>query len=217
MQNIRPITIAIAAVLLSACATTNPLSYKHNPDAGEARTETAKQAGIGAGIGCALGAAIGLAKGNLESAAKGCAAGAIAGGAIGFAKGYKAQLDQAKALKADAASKGIQVDVQTKTAVVEQGKPAVEQLDRLTVRLSRSDIEAGGIKSQDIVQRVAALAAASAAPTTVEVNGTGTERVLLKAWLNAALKQGHKVSVIDGAGTSPVLIVSPVPSIKEGA
>ena len=217
-MNAKPLFIAITAVFLSACATTAPLSYKHNPNAGEARAETAKQAGIGAGIGCALGAVAGLAKGGLDSAAKGCAAGAILGGGIGFAKGLKAQLDQAKALEAEAQQHGIEVQVQTKTAIVEQGKAPVEQLDQLTVTLSRNDIEQGGAKTQPIVVRVATLAAASASPTTIRISGTPTERLLLRTWINGALKAGHKVSLLDADGKVPSLVVSPVPSVgKEGA
>lgn len=205
-----------AALALQGCATIDTATQKVGGVFGS-KSDTTRSATGGAILGCGAGAVLGKVIGSSNSdMLKGCAAGAAVG-AISAVQIHKHELAQARALAAQAdAVKGVKATVITKPVQVkDNGQPTtVDALDRLTI-----DLPAAGVKSHagdvaSVLDKAATLADGASDPTTIEVQGTVAQRTWIASRIRSHLRSGSTVRVIEVAGKSPRLVISPIP--KEG-
>ena len=203
-----------AALALQGCATIDTATQKVGVVFGS-KSDTTRSATGGAILGCGAGAVLGKIIGSSSSdMLKGCAAGAAVG-AISAVKIHQHELAQARALAAQAeAVKGVKATVATKLvkAKDDQGKPTtVDALDRLTINLPAAGVKAHAADVASVLDKAATLADGASDPTTIEVQGTIAQRTWIASRIRAHLKSGSTVRVIEVAGKSPRLVISPIP------
>jgi len=205
-----------AAMTLQGCATIDTATQKVGGVFGS-KSDTTRSATGGAIIGCGAGAVIGKIIGNSSDMLKGCAAGAAVG-AISAVQIHKHELAKARALAAQAeAVKGVKATVATKPveAKNDQGQPTqVDALDRLTIDLPAAGVKSHAADVASVLDKAATLADGASEPTTIEVQGTQSQRAWIASRIRSHLRTGSTVRVIEVAGKSPRLVISPIP--KEG-
>ena len=205
-----------AAMTLQGCATIDTATQKVGGVFGS-HSDTTRSATGGAILGCGAGAVLGKIIGGGSDMLKGCAAGAAVG-AISAVQIHKHELAQARALAAQAdAVKGVKATVATKLvkAKDEQGKPTtVDALDRLTIDLPAAGVKAHAADVARVLDKAATLADGASDPTTIEVQGNRSQRAWIASRIRSHLRPGSTVRVIEVAGKSPRLMISPIP--KEG-
>ena len=202
-----------AALALQGCATIDTATQKVGGVFGS-KSDTTRSATGGAIIGCGAGAVLGRIIGNGSDMLKGCAAGAAVG-AISAVKIHQHEVEKARALAAQAeAVKGVKATVTTKPVQVkdEEGKPAqVDALDRLTIDLPAAGVKSHAADVASVLDKAATLADGASDPTTIEVRGTQAQRTWIASRIRAHLRAGSTVRVIEVAGKSPRLVISPIP------
>lgn len=207
-----------AAMTLQGCATIDTATQKVGGVFGS-QSDTTRSATGGAILGCGAGAVLGKIIGNGSDMLKGCAAGAAVG-AISAVKIHEHELAQARALAAQAeAVKGVKATVATKLvkAKDDQGKPTtVDALDRLTIDLPAAGVKTHAADVASVLDKAATLADGASDPTTIEVQGTQSQRAWIASRIRAHLRPGSTVRVIEVAGKSPRLVISPIPTKSEG-
>ena len=202
-----------AAMTLQGCATIDTATQKVGGVFGS-QSDTTRSATGGAILGCGAGAVLGKIIGNGSDMLKGCAAGAAVG-AISAVQIHKHELAQARALAAQAdAVKGVKATVATKSieAKNDQGQPTtVDALDRLTIDLPAAGVKARAADVARVLDKAATLADGASDPTTIEVQGTIAQRTWIASRIRSHLRPGSTVRVIEVAGKSPRLVISPIP------
>lgn len=202
-----------AAMTLQGCATIDTATQKVGGVFGS-KSDTTRSATGGAILGCGAGAVLGKIIGNGSDMLKGCAAGAAVG-AISAVQIHKHELAQARALAAQAgAIQGVKATVATKSieAKNDQGQPTrVDALDRLTIDLPAAGVKSHGSDVASVLDKAATLADGASDPTTIEVQGTIAQRTWIASRIRSHLREGSTVRVIEVAGKSPRLVISPIP------
>lgn len=203
-----------AALSLQGCATIDTATQKVGGVFGS-KSDTTRSATGGAILGCGAGAVLGKIIGSSSSdMLKGCAAGAAVG-AISAVKIHQHEVEQARALAAQAeAVKGVKATVATKAieAKDDQGKPTtVDALDRLTIDLPAAGVKSHAADVASVLDKAATLADGASDPTTIEVHGTQAERTWIASRIRSHLRPDSTVRVIEVAGKSPRLVISPIP------
>lgn len=212
---------ASLATALSGCASmssaNNPLRGD-SPQAQEAKHDTKMAALKGGAIGCGVGVATALFAGglNIGNIAKRCAVGAAVGAVAGGLMEYKHQLDDAKALQAQANAAGSQATLVTKQvqAKDEQGQvKTTEAFDALTINLDAYKTRNHDQSISGIALKAASMADASKTPITIEVDGQGIDRAWLLSVMRPQLTHGT-TTIREGYSATPKLVLSPVPDVK---
>lgn len=212
---------ASLATALTGCASLAPANNPlrgNSPQAQEAKHDTKMAALKGGAIGCGVGAATSLFAGgfNLGNIVKRCAIGAAVGAVAGGVMEYKHQLDDARALQAQANAAGAQATLTTKEvqAKDEQGQVKTTQaFDALTINLDAYKTRHHDQSISDIAHKAASMANASKTPITIEVDGQGIDR----AWLLSVMRPQltHNTTTLREAySATPKLVLSPVPDVK---
>jgi hypothetical protein len=160
------------------------------------------------GLGCLAGGALGaLIKHDKKAAVVGCVAGAVTGSIAS----YRKQLDEAKALAAEAQAAGMSAQVATKP--VEADGQTTEALDAISIDYDPASMKAMDAKTASVLDRIAALAKKSKTPLTIMAEGTSAQCTVPLAELQ---RRGAipPATAKDACGHGQDrLVISPVPTV----
>ncbi len=215
----KSITLAVAlSVAVTGCATTGTMLPGGTRPADKAtvpseQKQDARRSAVKAGAkGCATGAAMGILGGLLGGGfnAKTVLAGCVVAGATTGLLEYQNQLADFRALKGKV-SVGAVTTVKEKDAVVD-GK-ATKVADNLTLNLDAKKVAARSPDIETVIDELVKVLNKQTMAITVSVAGSTTDRAWIENQLRVRVKNDQvKFSV--GAGSAPVIVVSPMPAIK---
>lgn len=202
---------------LSGCATTgilpgSPAAPNKPPVSKEEKSEARRSALKSGAKGCAMGAGMSVISAlfgggfNPRAAIAGCV---VAGAATGIQE-YRSQLDQFRALKGKV-TVGAMVTVKEKD--VQVNGEATKAAESLTLNLDAKKVAAHHADISRVIGELVAVLNEQTMPITVSVSGSDADRAWVAGQLRARVKT-DKVTIIEAAGSAPVIVVSPVPVIK---
>ena len=215
----KSITLAVAlSVAATGCATTGTMLPGSTRPADKAtvaseQKQEARRSAVRAGAkGCATGAAMGILGGLLGGGfnAKTVLAGCVVAGATTGLLEYQSQLADFRALQGKV-SVGAVSTVKEKDVVVD-GKPA-KAAENLSLNLDAKKVAARSADIVTVIDELAKVLNKQTMAITVSVAGNPADRY----WIDGQLRgrvNNDKVKLVIGAGSAPVIVVSPVPAIK---
>ena len=215
-MNLKHLTLSavIAATLMtSGCATlavplvANAASSRNADSDGEQRTDRGRVA-KSAGIGCAVGAGLAVLLGKKDDALKGCAAGAVVGGVASWRK----QVNEAREVEQAAREAGMDAQVRTVQERDEDGKQG-EKLQALVIEYDAADMRAMTPKTEQTLDRLAALLRGAKNQLTVRFEGANGCTVPLQALEQRDALTNHEVVNACGKGPNRIT-VSPLPDVR---
>ena len=215
-MNLKHLTLSavIAATLMtSGCATlavplvANAASSRNADSDGEQRTDRGRVA-KSAGIGCAVGAGLAVLLGKKDDALKGCAAGAVVGGVASWRK----QVNEAREVEQAAREAGMDAQVRTVQERDEDGKQG-EKLQALVIEYDAADMRAMTPKTEQTLDRLAALLRGAKNELTVRFEGANGCAVPLQALEQRDALTNHEVVNACGKGPNRIT-VSPLPDVR---
>lgn len=216
MKKIRFSLVIAASLALAGCATTgtgSPFASFGSPSNDSGNSTDHAGVARGAGLGCLAGGGLAFITGNRDRALQACAAGAVVGGVVA----YRQQLTEARNLAAEAEQAGATAEVTTRTveATNEQGQKVEEEaLEQLVLDLDASDVSGRGDRTGRILDRASAMADASRTPVVIRVEGNAADRAWMSQRLRAGFSAQTTATLEERAGTTPRLVLSPVPDIR---
>lgn len=214
-------TITLAAALtvaLSGCATTGSMFQTGSRSADKApvsseQKQDARRSAVKAGAkGCATGAAMGILGGLLGGGfnAKAVLAGCVVGGATTGIAEYQNQLADFRALQGKVTVGAVAIVNETEMRLDDKVVPVAENL---TLNLDAKKVAARSSDIETVIDELAKVLNKQTMAITVSVAGSSSDR----AWIEGQLKvrvKNDQVKFTAGAGSAPVIVVSPVPAIK---
>lgn len=211
------ILTAALATVLSGCATTGILPGSqpttNKPTVSKEEKSEARRSALKSGAkGCAMGAGmsvIGALLGGGFNAKTAIASCVVAGTATGI-QDYRSQLDQFKALKGKV-TVGAVVSVKEKD--VQVNGETTKAAESLTLNLDAKKVAAHHADISRVIGELVAVLNKQTMPIKASVSGNAADRAWVAAQLRAQVKN-NKVTITDAAGSTPVIVVSPVPVIK---
>lgn len=160
-------------------------------------------------IGCVTGGALAFLTGKKDKALAACAVGA----AVGSVASYKKQMDEARALQAEAQAAGMATTVTTKEATAKSGEK-VEALDQVVIAYSPESMTARDPKTVAVLDKIAALAKKSKEPLSIESQGKNEKACQIPLAELSARGSFPPAKAIDGCGRGKSqIVISPVPDL----
>lgn len=215
-MNLKHLTLSaiIATTLMtSGCATLAvPLvanaATQRTADADTEQRTDGRRVAKSAGIGCAVGAGLAVLLGKKDDALKGCAAGAVVGGVASWRK----QVKEAREVEQAAREAGMTAEVRTVQEQDADGKQG-EKLQALVIEYDATDMRAMTPKTEQTLDRLAALLRGAKNRLTVRFEGASGCTVPLEALEQRDALTNH--AVVNACGKGPNRItVSPLPDVR---
>ena len=160
-------------------------------------------------IGCAAGGALAFLTGKKDKALAACAVGAV----VGSVASYKKQLDEARALQAEAQAAGIPATVTTKQVQAKSGEQ-VEALDAITLPYNPASMTARDPETVRVLDKIAALAKKSKEPLSIAASGKNEKACQIPLAELSARDAFPPATAVDHCGKGKAqLLISPVPDL----
>lgn len=160
-------------------------------------------------MGCVTGGALAYLTGKKDKALAACAVGA----AVGSVASYKEQMDEARALQAEAQAAGMTTTVTTKEATAKSGEK-VEALDQVVIAYDPASMTARDPKTVAVLDKIAALAKKSKEPLSIAASGKNEKACQIPLAELSARGSFPPAKAIDNCGQGKSQItISPVPDL----